>query len=1113
MNRLTRIVAFLFFGSGVCALIYEVAWFREFRLMFGASTLANAAVLAVFIGGLGAGGLVLGKRADAAARPLVLYAMLEAGAALLAALSPALLWLARRTYIATGGTYVLGSFLATGVRLVLTVIVLLGPTFLMGGTLPAAARAVESDDDSARRRVGLLYGANALGAVAGCILANFILLELLGTKATLFATSAVNLLIAAIAWLVAPSAATAPATVAPTVTPSDAPATASAPVAVTNEVAKQVEAVAEPVAVAVEVANRVESAEPVAVTAAVAKPGEAPSAPATTRVPEPLPKWYVPAAAGIVGFVFFLMELVWYRMLGPLLGGTVFTFGIILAVALLGIGIGGTAYALFGSEKPATLNGFAVTCLLEGIFIAAPYALGDRIATLALLLRPLGALYFAGLLTGWAIVTLIVVLPASIVAGVQFPMLIALMGAGKKEVGTQTGWVYAANTAGSIAGALAGGFGLLPALSVLGSWRLAAGLLGVVGLAAGYRTFKHWADAPFRAMWTVLGALAIFLLLRTEGPTAVWRHSPIGVGRVPSDATSSINGYRDWMNSERRGMKWEEDGLESTVALDGRHGWAFVVNGKSDGHTVIDGATQVMAGLVGAVLHPIKRAMVIGLGTGSTAGWLGALPQIERVDVAELEPAILHVAEISSAVNHHVLQNPAVHINIGDARELLLTSRERYDLIFSEPSNPYRAGVASLFTRDYYEACATRLADDGLFLQWVQAYDIDKQTLRAVYATLGSVFPEIETWELAINDFLLVASKKPVTYDLPAIRARLAEEPVKSALLGPWRAVDAEGFFGHYVANASFGRALAEANRDSISTDDRNLIEFGFARNANATRNNEADEIRLLARANGHHRPVGIDKALDWERVEDAWLSFQASSNAQVTPNSHMNEGQRRRAAALGQFLQGAPQVALGQWKAQKRDPIDPTEIGMIGHSLAELADESALQFIDRLRPLKPAEAAAILGRLRLRQDRLQEAVTALESAFVAYRTEPWSWPFIMNIAIESAKEVTTRDQNMIPLVNEALSQPFAVSMFDDSRRATLLALALLPKLDSGCVEVLRPYEPYVPWREELLAWRSRCYGLAHHTEQERAKREHEEFTRSLPMPFSKGLDFVRASP
>jgi predicted membrane-bound spermidine synthase len=1152
MNRLTRTVSFLFFGSGLCALVYEVAWFREFRLVFGASTLANAAVLAVFIGGLGAGGLLLGKRVDESASPLRFYALLEAGAATLAALSPLLLYIARAAYIAAGGTSVLGTFLATCVRLVLTVLVLGGPTFLMGGTLPAAARAVESDDDSARRRVGLLYGANALGAVVGCLLANFVLLEQLGTRETLWSTAALNLVFAGIAWLVAPKKAatealstnaadpvenaivpiqTAPivgnaATDAPFTT-SDAPASATAAMSAGNatsgttssdakEPASDAPLPSDPATSdpATPVAPKETVAEHVAPAprAAALRARDFAEIPPLPQGPEGMPDWYVPFAAAASGFVFFLMELVWYRMLGPLLGGTVFTFGIILAVALFGIGIGGTIYALFGSEKPATLNGFAVTCLLEAIFLAVPFALGDRIATLALLLRPLGSFEFFGMAAGWTIVTMVVVLPAAVVAGLQFPMLIALMGRGAKGVGVQTGWVYAANTAGSIAGALAGGFGLLSVVSVLGSWKLATGLLAVVGLSAGYRSLKKWADAPFRAMWTVLGAIAVFILLRTPGPTAVWRHSPIGVGRVPADSTASANAYRDWENSERRGMKWEEDGIESTVAIDGRHGFAFIVNGKSDGHTVVDAGTQVMAGIVGAILHPTRRAMVIGLGTGSSAGWLGALTGMERVDVAELEPAILHVAEIASGVNHHVLNNPLVHINIGDARELLLTTRSRYDLIFSEPSNPYRAGIANLFTREYYEAAESRLTEDGLFLQWVQAYDIDKRTLRAVYATLGSVFPEIETWELAINDLLLVASKKPIKYDIAAIRDKIAREPIRSALLGPWRAVDAEGFFGHYVGNAAFGRTIAEAHQEPLATDDRNLIEFGFARNANASRGSIADELRLLARIQNNHRPAGIERGIDWERVDDGWLTFQASSGAQVTPNSQMNEGQRRRAAALGNFLQGSPQGTVAQWAAQKRDPIDPTEIAMLAQSVAEAGDEAALPLIDRLRPLKGAEAAAILARLRLRQNRLPEATAALETAFTAYRSEPWSWPFVMSLAIESVKELTARDQSVIPRVREMLGRPFVVNMFDDSRRSVLLALDMVPKVEPTCTDVLKEYEPHVPWRQEFLGWRTRCYSLAKGPHQERATRELEEFNRNTPVPFGKGLDFVRVS-
>src|SRR5437867_3803214 len=154
----TRKVALLLFGSGMCALIYQMAWLREFRLIFGASTAASAAVLAIFMGGLGLGSLLLGGRADRQVQPLGFYAILEGSIAVSAALTPLLLWGVRGAYIATGGSPVLGLWGATGVRLVLAALVLLLPTFLMGGTLPAAARSVGRYEDLGRRGLACLYG-------------------------------------------------------------------------------------------------------------------------------------------------------------------------------------------------------------------------------------------------------------------------------------------------------------------------------------------------------------------------------------------------------------------------------------------------------------------------------------------------------------------------------------------------------------------------------------------------------------------------------------------------------------------------------------------------------------------------------------------------------------------------------------------------------------------------------------------------------------------------------------------------------------------------------------------------------------------------------------------
>ncbi|MBK5258977.1 MAG: fused MFS/spermidine synthase, partial [Thermoanaerobaculia bacterium] len=165
--------------------MYQTVWLRELRLVFGASTSATAAVLAIFMAGLGAGSAFLGKRADRQENPLAFYARLEMIIAASAALSLVLLVFVRTTYIAAGGSLHLGISIATGIRLLLATIVLGIPTFMMGGTLPAAARAVETSEDPARRRLATLYAVNTMGAVAGTLISTFYLLETFGNRRTL----------------------------------------------------------------------------------------------------------------------------------------------------------------------------------------------------------------------------------------------------------------------------------------------------------------------------------------------------------------------------------------------------------------------------------------------------------------------------------------------------------------------------------------------------------------------------------------------------------------------------------------------------------------------------------------------------------------------------------------------------------------------------------------------------------------------------------------------------------------------------------------------------------------------------------------------------------------
>lgn len=964
MTRNAAKVATLLFFSGLSALVYQTVWLRQFRLIFGASTFATGAVLAIFMAGLGLGSALLGKRADVKERPLAFYARLELFIAAAAALSALLLPLAAKMYFASGGSPQLGLFGATLLRLALSVVILGPATLLMGGTLPAAARSVETNDDSGRRVVALLYGVNTLGAVAGTLLSTFVLLERFGNRATLFLAVIANVLVAVAAQLLSRRV--------------DKP---SAP--------------------------RVEEERAI---------------PADTPARRPAPAFLYLASA-TVGFAFLLMELVWYRMLSPILGGTTYMFGLVLAIALAGIGLGGGLYA-FLRRGAATVGGFAITCTLEALAIAVPFALGDRIALLANALRGLGPLGFDGHVVAWVIVTSIVVFPAAVIAGVQFPLLIALLGRGREDVGRQIGAAYAWNTVGAIAGSLAGGFGLMPLLTAPGTWRLVVVLLVILGVAATLRDRRRLAIAT--------AGIAIACIAAT-GPTAVWRHSGIGAARAP--IATSRNQLEGWSNEVRGQVLWERDGRESSVALVALSDLAFIINGKSDGAARGDAGTQVMQGIIAAALHPKpETALVVGLGTGSTAGWLGAVPTMTRVDAVELEPVVLDVARACTPVNAGVMTNPKVHITIGDAREVLLTSGRSYDIISSEPSNPYRAGIASLYTQEFYAAARSRLRRHGIFAQWVQSYGVHPDTIRTIYATLTSVFPNVQTWWTTAGDLVLVASVAPLVVDTDALRARLQTEPYRSASMNTWRVASVEGFLAHLLADEGFAVAAAK-EAETLNTDDRTVIEFGFARSVDsgASLHRRVADDALAMRAT---RPRSLRGAIDWQLVEKQrpWVNDPARISVMAT-------------MALAAAMEGDPR------------------------------SEDAGKTVAREQPI---EGRFIIAMLRARQRRHDEATDLLRGVFLSYRRSPWPNQELMEKSFELAVELARTDPGRARILYESLAEPFAAMQHENRRRFTRVVIApLFDKCGPRAIEALRVMEPYPIWQREVLIIRANCYALA----------------------------------
>jgi spermidine synthase len=1053
-SRLLR-VAPLLFVSGFTSLVYQVAWMRELRLIFGFSTAASAAVIAIFLGGLGLGSWLLGRRADEASHPLVFYGRLELAIAASAAATPGLVWLVRQAYIAFGGSFGLGLPIGTAVRLLLSALVLCLPTVLMGGTLPAATRAAESDDDLSRRRTAVLYGVNTLGAMVGAAISTFWLLEILGTRATLWLACLVNAAVGLAALRLGR------AIVVGDTTRGDPEAQVAA------------------------------SSSPSVAAGDLASP----------------PRGFVLGAAAVAGFVFASMELVWYRKLSPLLGGSTYTFGLILVVALAGIGLGGAAYGRFSRNRPATLGAFAATCGFEAFGLVIPYAVGDRLAIFAALQRSLGAFGFAGVVASWAEVACVVVLPAAFVAGIQFPLLVALVGRGRKNVGRHVGVVYAWNTLGAIAGSLAGGFGLLPLLSAPTSWVALVLLLAILGVCALF--LARGPEGRPRPLAVVVVATAIaasVVLVTAAGPTAAWRHSPIGAGRVQL-AGLSPNALKDWQRGQRRALAWQKDGVESSVGLLRTGvGFAFAINGKIDGSAIGDAATQVMGGLVAAALHPDpKRALVIGLGTGSTAGWLAAVASIERVDVVELEPAVLEVARQCAPVNGDVLHNAKVRILIGDARELLLTSRTRYDVIFSEPSNPYRAGISSLFTREFYGAVASRLSKGGVFAQWLQAYEVDGKTVRTSYATLASVFPSVESWFTKKDDLLLVASAQPIPYRAVELRGRLRQKPFSSAMAFAWRVADLEGFLSHYVARDSLARAIARQEEAVVNSDDRNLMEFGFARSVGQSALFQSDELRRLAHARGEDRPA-VEGEVDWTAVERQRLSTFTAEGVTGLVWPELPPAEQQKASVYERYTEGKLGEVRGLFLAAPWEPAGPLELVMIGEALADGGDSRAATCAIKLRDFQPAESDAVLARYLWTQQNWEACFTVSAAALQKYRADPWPLAAVMRRLLAIVVDLAARDPSLAARGCDLLAPSFAVSLLDEDR--TNARLTVCRQVDAAkTAEVFRALEPNTPWHAELLEARAQAYAAAGDLRAAAARAELETFWKRESAPFSAGLE------
>ncbi|WP_130391775.1 fused MFS/spermidine synthase [Cupriavidus agavae] len=696
-----RWAAVLLFASGAAGLTYQVVWIRQLSLVVGVDVHAVTTAVSAFFAGLALGGWLLGRVADRHGQPLRLYAWLEVAVLVLGvgatvALAHAAMpfaWLEQRT-----------GWLAWAVLFVLVIV----PAAAMGGTLPVLMRAMRRDDDEGvSAQGGRLYAANTAGAIAGTLLAGFVLVPWLGILGSAVAAGVLNGAAALVAWWLAGRAQ-----------PLAAPAGAVA-----------------------------------------GKPaGE-------VRANGRLALGLYAAAGGVaLGY-----EVVWSQAIVQFLSTRTFAFTVVLATYLAGLALGSALAARHAARARDPWGVFGLLVAGAGLVALLEFVLlGEWLlraqASVSVWVQGMTASPLLAACASFALAALSVVFVPTLLLGAAFPFVLRVSVDGRR-VGAGVGMVMALNTLGGIAGSVLAGFVLVPQLGLVRTLSLLAVSAAVVGLAA-----------------VALG--------RDVRPALRWTVPMIGVLAVVAAALAPVDRLASLLARARGGeLVFYEEGRGATVAVveqassSNRFRRLYIQGVSNSGDAMTSLRYMRLQALLPLILHngTPRSTLVIGLGTGITAGATLAWPGLEQRVVAELLPPVARAAAGFQG-NFGVASDPRMEIRLRDGRRELLQSTQRYDLITLEPPPPSAAGVVNLYSTDFYRLAAARLQQGGIVAQWLPLPTQNDEDTRMLVRSFLDVFPHATLWTTELHEMMLVGSLSPLELDLDRIRSRFAQPSVASAL-------------------------------------------------------------------------------------------------------------------------------------------------------------------------------------------------------------------------------------------------------------------------------------------------------------------------------------------
>lgn len=812
------IVLLLFFCSGATALIYEVLWSKQLGLMLGSTIQAQTVVLAAYMGGLALGNRLVGARADLLIKPLRAYGWVEIGIGIYAFFFQSCYSAADALFAATGGRLLSHSGWLLLWKAVLAGSLVLVPTVLMGGTLPLIAAWLRRQESDGSRLSARFYAVNSLGAVAGAWLGGFFLVQALGVLASMQLAALVNVLIGGTALGLARRS--------------------SAPAARTTSAEA---------AAAVEAAN-----VPVRAGRAV---------------------WLV----AFTGAVSMGLEVLATRSLGLIFGPSLQAFALVLMAFILGIGLGSwwvSAPGWSGRSGARWAPWFMVAAAaLMGAYV---YSIEGWVVVYSHLRHGLAANetgYVLHQVVAAGMALMVLGLPAGLL-GAVLPLSLREADRGARGLAHEVGRLLTWNTLGAVVGTLVVGFVLMPGVGLRGGFLALAGTLCVAVVVGGR-------SGPPGARWTALGVgLAIVAL--ALGSSDVWRHA-LGSGIYRARQAPATHAR---LEQRRRTIQYQfyQDAPDATVCVESIAGagsdreLVLRINGKPDASTRGDLSTQYLLAHLPLLARPeAQEVFVLGFGSGITAGAVLSHP-VRRLTVAENCRPVLQAGALFARWNRDVLTQPRTRVFDEDARTLLKLDPTRYDVIISEPSNPWVAGIGGVFSREFYELAASRLAEGGVMAQWFHIYEMHDGIVEMVLRTFGSVFPSMEIWESADTDIILLGSLRPwpataahyqKSFDRPLVRADLAAIDLRSP----------EALLARQLASQR--TAFAVAGEGGVQSDAFPVLEYeaprAFYIGATARRLFEFDErTRQASLAPPEKKQAG--EALSQAALREIFRQFPSGS-------------------------------------------------------------------------------------------------------------------------------------------------------------------------------------------------------------------------------------------